>query len=72
MGTLPTPSTTKTQADWLRHHGIDELVAEGRRVWDERAHVGDLAAVRMRSRVTEAEALLEPGGLGGFTVAEWS
>jgi len=28
--------------------------------------------VRMRSRVSEAEALLDPAGLGGFTVAEWT
>ena len=33
--------------------------------------VGDLAALRMRSRIREAEALVEPTGLGGFTVAEW-
>jgi SAM-dependent MidA family methyltransferase len=69
---LPAPTATATQAEWLRAHGIDELVAEGRRVWQERAHVGDLAAVRMRSRVTEAEALLDPSGLGAFTVATWS
>jgi hypothetical protein len=25
----------------------------------------------MRSRVAEAEALLDPAGLGGFTVLEW-
>jgi SAM-dependent MidA family methyltransferase len=67
----PATSVT-TQADWLRAHGIDELVEEGRRVWAERAHVGDLAAVKMRSRVTEASALLDPGGLGAFTVAEWA
>jgi hypothetical protein len=59
------------QADWLRRHGIDGLVEEGRRVWHERAAVGDLEAVRARSRVGEAEALLDPGGLGGFTVFEW-
>jgi SAM-dependent MidA family methyltransferase len=65
------PSTVASQADWLRTHGIDELVDEGRRVWRERAHVGDLAALRMRSRVTEAEALLDPSGLGAFRVLEW-
>jgi hypothetical protein len=27
--------------------------------------------MRMRSRISEAEALLDPGGLGGFLVAEW-
>jgi SAM-dependent MidA family methyltransferase len=69
---LPAPTSTTTQADWLRTHGIDELVTEGRQVWAEQAHVGDLAAVRMRSRVTEADALLDPSGLGSFTVATWS
>jgi SAM-dependent MidA family methyltransferase len=68
---LPPPSSTATQASWLRANGIDELVEEGRRAWHERAGVGDLAAVRMRSRVTEADALLDPDGLGGFTVVEW-
>ena len=59
------------QAEWLRLHGIDEMVDEGRRTWEERAAVGDLAAIRARSRVREAEALTDPGGLGGFLVAEW-
>jgi SAM-dependent MidA family methyltransferase len=68
---LPAPAEVTTQAEWLRAHGIDELVAEGRRVWHERAAVADLAAVRMRSRITEAEALLDPSGLGAFTVAHW-
>jgi hypothetical protein len=60
-----------TQADWLRAHGIDDLVAEGRRTWAERAHVGDLAALAARSRIGEAEALLDPAGLGAFRVVEW-
>ena len=48
-------------------HGIDELVEEGRRVWDESGGAsGDLAAMRARSRVTEAEALVDPDGLGAF------
>lgn len=60
-----------TQAEWLTLHGIDELVEEGRRIWHESAGVGDLAALKARSRVREAEALVEPTGLGGFLVAEW-
>jgi SAM-dependent MidA family methyltransferase len=60
-----------TQADWLRSHGIDDLVEEGRRTWSERAHLGDLAALTARSRVNEAEALLDPAGLGAFRVLEW-
>ncbi len=69
---LPKPSRIETQAEWLRSHGIDELVDEGRRVWEERKHLGDLEAMRARSRVNEAAALTDPSGLGGFTVLEWS
>ena len=36
-----------------------------------RAGVGDLAALRARSRVREAEALTDPSGLGAFAVLEW-
>ena len=36
--------------------------------WDERAHVGDLEAVRHRSRITEAAALTDPAGLGAHRV----
>ena len=65
------PDTVRTQAQFLRLHGLDELVGDGRRQWAERAHVGDLDAIRARSRVTEAEALTDPAGLGAFVVAEW-
>lgn len=60
-----------SQAEFLPSCGIDELVEEGRRIWAERAHLGDLAAVKARSRVSEAEALLDPEGLGRFVVFEW-
>jgi NADH dehydrogenase [ubiquinone] 1 alpha subcomplex assembly factor 7 len=66
------PSSEATQADWLRAHGIEDLVAAGRAAWAERAHLGDLAALTARSRVTEADALLDPAGLGGFRVLEWT
>ena len=68
---LPEPASDRTQADWLRAHGIEALVEEGKAIWRARAAIGDLAAVRARSRVTEAEALLDPAGLGGFRVLEW-
>ena len=61
-----------TQAEFLRAHGIDELVAEGRAAWAERADVGDLDALRARSRTSEAEALLDPAGMGAFNVLVWS
>jgi len=68
---LPPPTTTSTQAEFLRAHGLEELVEEGRRTWAAHAAAPDLAALTARSRVREAEALTDPAGLGGFTVAEW-
>lgn len=63
--------TISAQADWLALHGIEALVDEGRRIWETSAAVGDLTSLRARSRVRESEALTDPDGLGGFTVAEW-
>ncbi len=68
---LRAPSATSTQDEWLRAHGIEELVAEGRRRWEEGASTGGLAALVGRSRVAEAEALTDPAGLGAFSVLEW-
>ena len=72
LGLVRQPSALATQAEWLRAHGIDELVAAARATWAERAHLGDLAALAARSRVGEAEALLDPGGLGAYRVVEWA
>ena len=68
---LAAPSAIETQAEFLRRWGIDELVAEGRRAWDAAASAPNLAAMAMRSRSREAEALLDPSGLGGFSVLRW-
>lgn len=65
------PTAVHTQADFLNAHGMIVLVDEGRRTWKRRARVGDLAALAARSRISEAEALYDPKGLGGFTVLEW-
>jgi SAM-dependent MidA family methyltransferase len=71
LAAVAPPTHEGTQADWLVAHGIDQLVEEGRRTWRERAAIGDLAAVRARSRIGEAQALLDPSGLGAFRVWEW-
>ena len=68
---LPPPDASRTQRQFLQRWGIHDLVAEGARVWQERAAHPDLHALTMRSRTREAEALLDPDGLGGFTVLEW-
>lgn len=66
------PATrVRSQAELLRAFGIDDLVDEGRRTWAAQAHAPDLAALRARSRVREAEALLDPEGLGAFVAMEW-
>ena len=57
-----------SQAAWLTDLGVEALVEEGRAVWRERAHLGDLAAIAGRSRVGEAAALLDPDGLGAHQV----
>lgn len=68
---LPSPDLRCRQAQWLQRWGLAELVAEGRQQWQARAGIGDLAALIGRSRVREAEALTQPGGLGDFVVCEW-
>jgi SAM-dependent MidA family methyltransferase len=65
------PDHDRPQAEFLREHGIVEMVDEGKRIWHDRAHIGDLDAIRGRSRVGEAEALTDPAGLGSFRVLEW-
>jgi SAM-dependent MidA family methyltransferase len=59
--------TEMTQADWLRSLGIEELAEEARVAWHGRSAT-DLAAIAARSRVHEADALLDPGGLGAHRV----
>jgi SAM-dependent MidA family methyltransferase len=56
-----------TQAEWLRSLGIDALVEEARAAWHGRAS-NDLSALAARSRVQEADALVDPAGLGAHRV----
>ena len=68
---IAVPTTVRTQEQFLQLWGIDDLVVQGKRVWQENASAPNLAAMKMRSRVSEAEALLDAAGLGAFTVLEW-
>jgi len=65
------PTADRSQADFLRDHGIAQLAEEARRAWQERSHIGDLEALIARSTVSEAAALTDPSGLGAFRVLEW-
>jgi SAM-dependent MidA family methyltransferase len=71
LASVRPPDRSMTQADWLRTHGIDDLVEEGRRIWRENAAAPNVAALTARSRIGEAEALCDPAGLGTFRVLEW-
>jgi SAM-dependent MidA family methyltransferase len=69
---VPTGFVAMTQAQFLQQWGIEELVLEGKEYWENLSSTPDVAAIKMRSRATEAQSLLASGGLGGFTALEWS
>ncbi len=66
------PDAVRSQAQFLQLWGIDELVEEGKAAWEQSASAPTLAAMKMRSRIAESEALLDPTGLGNFAVLEWT
>ena len=66
------PTVVRTQAEFLAAHGLAELVGSARSEWEAGAAAGTLDALKARSRVSEADALTDPSGLGAFRVIEWS
>jgi hypothetical protein len=69
MEVVPELSVTQ-QSEWLHKWGIDDLVSEGSRYWEEHKSAPDIAAMKMRSRVNEAQALTDRDGLGAFWVID--
>jgi SAM-dependent MidA family methyltransferase len=69
MLAVPQLSITQ-QSEWLLNWGVDDLVAEGSRYWEVNKSAPDIAAMKMRSRVNEAQALTNIDGLGAFSVLE--
>ena len=68
---LPPVAAQRSQREFLTAHGIGALVESAQAAWRERAHIGDLAALQAKARVSEAAALSDPAGLGSFLVLEW-
>ncbi len=68
---LPAGFTSSTQSDFLKQWGIDELVHEGMEYWEKLKHAPDVAAMKMRSRSTEAISLTDFLGHGAFEVCEY-
>jgi SAM-dependent MidA family methyltransferase len=69
MMAVPALSVTQ-QSEWLHKWRIDELVAAGNKYWEEHKSSPDIAAMKMRSRINEAQALTDRDGLGAFSVLE--
>lgn len=72
LGAAIEPTVMATQRQVLERLGIDQLVEEGRKIWTEKASAPDVVALRARSRIGEAESLLQSGGLGDFLFLEWT
>ena len=68
---LPAPDSNRSQAVFLAAHRLAAELEKAKRAWTERAHIGDLEALKHRSRLSEGEALSDPAGLGAFRVLEW-
>jgi SAM-dependent MidA family methyltransferase len=60
--------TVTQQSEWLHTMGIDELVSVGMQYWEEYKSAPDTYAMKMRSRLNEAQALTSRDGLGAFSV----
>ena len=67
LAAVKSPESVRSQSQFLQLWGIDELVAEGKAAWEAAAAAPNVAAMKMRSRISESAALLDPNGLGSFT-----
>ena len=72
LNQLPSGAITSTQADFLTQWGISDLVREGSDYWESMKNAPDVAAIKMRSRSTEAKSLSDSLGLGSFKTVFWS
>jgi SAM-dependent MidA family methyltransferase len=69
---LPAGFNAMAQAQFLQQWGIEELVLEGNAYWENLSGAPGIAAIKMRSRQIEREALVESGGLGKLVCISWS
>ncbi len=68
---LPPPASLQTQADFLQDWGIQSLVAEGQKEWQQNAATPTTKALIARSRPTEAQTLCDPTTFGNYKAAQW-
>jgi SAM-dependent MidA family methyltransferase len=68
---VPIPELVVTkQSDWLQHWGIQDLVTEGAKYWEQHKSSPDVLALKMRSRANEARVITDISGIGAFSVLE--
>ena len=68
---VPIPELVVTkQSDWLQHWGIQDLVTEGAKYWEQHKSSPDVLALKMRSRANEARVITDISGVGVFSVLE--
>jgi len=68
---VPIPELVVTkQSDWLQHWGIQDLVTEGAKYWEQHKSSPDVLALKMRSRANEARVITDISGIGTFSVLE--
>jgi SAM-dependent MidA family methyltransferase len=60
----------RKQSDWLQHWGIQDLVSEGARYWEQHKSSPDVFSMKMRSRANEAILITDISGIGGYSVLE--
>ncbi len=68
---LPSGFSAVTQADFLQKWGIDDLVREGTDYWESMKNAPDVAAMKMRSRITEEISITDILSLGNFQSLLW-
>jgi SAM-dependent MidA family methyltransferase len=69
MVAVPELAVSK-QSEWLQHWGIQDLVDEGARYWEQHKSSPDRYAMKMRSRTNEVKIVSDIAGLGAFLVLE--
>jgi SAM-dependent MidA family methyltransferase len=68
---VPIPELVVTkQSDWLQHWGIQDLVTEGAKYWEQHRSSPDVFALKMRSRGNEARLIADSEGIGAYSVLE--
>jgi SAM-dependent MidA family methyltransferase len=60
----------RKQSDWLQLWGIQDLVSEGAKYWEQHKSSPDVLAMKMRSRANEARVIRDISGIGAFSVLE--